>query len=311
MRILILLMISLFIGNALVGQGINDSTSRIPRLGDHQFLLNSAINPFIVTEFEMEVGVASTNFDFQPSLLIPDSVEFRLDGEMLFINTNFRFNHRIRHWIGFFGDLSISSRIGTEAKSLLSQGINTIIGFHLGWILKIRETEKFLLTGQIELRNEEATIISISNFIDGILNGSSNPSISDNFNALTGGGGIKAAYGLSSLFGLTGSMSVNYGESFSRGNSRVLFSGGLGMDVNLYNKTRVPLGFAFNFFISSLPSFFVEDEFSTISALKIGYTGSKDFQLGVEAISGRIPLPDVEEKSRLNGISIYTTYYFK
>jgi len=311
MRILILLVISLIFCRNLAGQGINDSTSRIPRIGDHQFLFNSAINPFIVTEFEIEVGVAQTNFDFQPSILIPDSVEFRLDGEMLFLNTNFRFSHRIRHWIGFFGNLFISSRIGTEAESLLSQGINTIIGFNLGWKVKIKETEKFLLTGIIELRNEEATIISISNFINGIINGSSNPSISDNINALTGGGGIKAAYGLSSLFGLTGSMSLNYGESFSRGNSRLLFSGGLGMDVNLYNKTKVPLGFAYNFFVSSLPSFFVEDEFSTISAFKIGYTGSKDFQFGIEVISGRIPLPDVEEKSRLNGASIYTTYYFK
>ena len=310
MRFQISIWIIIF-SQACFGQGINDSTSRIPRLGDHEFLPSSSINPFILTEFEVEVGFAQTDFDFRPSLLVPDSVEFRLDGELLFINTSFKFKHRIRHWIALFGNVFISSRIGTEANSLLSQGINTIIGFSLGWNLKLVENNRFLLTGLIELRNEQANIISISNFIDDVINGSSNPSISDEVSALTGGGGIIAGYGLSSLIGFTGRFSVNYGESFSRGNSRVLFSSGLGVDVNLYNKTNVPLGLSMNFLISSVPNFLVENEFSSVGALKIAYTGTKDFQFGIESVIGRIPLPDVEKKSRLSGATIFTTYYFK
>jgi hypothetical protein len=124
--------------------------------------------------------------------------------------------------------------------------------------------------------------------------------------------GLRFAYGFNDLIGIRLNTEVGFGESFERGSSNSAFYnlGGL-IDLNLARRTRVPLGFALNLNLSTLPDFVhVEDRTALITGLKIGYTGAEHFVIGLETLFMKVPIPNLEQKISSTGVVITTKYYF-
>jgi hypothetical protein len=93
-----------------------------------------------------------------------------------------------------------------------------------------------------------------------------------------------------------------YGESFERGESDLIYHAGVAFDMNLANKTKVPMGLSVFFAASSLPDIVqVKGKSSTNTGLKISYTGGPHINIGLEISSIRVPIPNVEEKGEQHG----------
>ena len=286
--------------------------SNTPSLNGHYFLSSmNTPSAFIQSYFGMNLGIASSE-GFESVLLVIDGEEIRgLKGSLVFADLNFDYRQKIKDWIAFNARVGLTARIGTEVQSLVTQGVNTVSSFQIGWSIKILEREKYLLSGNISVNNYGTNYIDIRGFVEDIINDSTITSISKSIPVLNGGIGLQFAYGFNDLFGFQAHLSGLYGDSYERGSTDLIYHVGGTFDMNLAKRTRVPLGFSLGFTASSLPDIVqVKGKSATNSIFKIAYIGSNHYDLGLEISRIRVPLPDVEEKVKSMGVFITSKYYF-
>jgi hypothetical protein len=197
---------------------------------------------------------------------------------------------------------------------LLAQGVQALVGFEFGWLFRIVERERLILSGSLELSNADLTVINVLNWLEGILEGAHGPdnSIVVPSNSLRGSGGLHLGYALSQLFGLRAGGFLGVGEGFDRrGDSGWHWEVEGAVDLNLYPKTSVPMGFVLGGEISSFPE--TGDDLSQKSTrgfLRIAYTGRPDFVVGVDLSVERIPLSFLDHAIVTNSAAIELRYYF-
>jgi len=300
----------IFISDHIVlGQSEVNNT---PQLNGHYFL--SSINmpsPFINSHFGMNLGLASSEGFESVILVIDDQEIIGLKGSLIFADLQFDYQQKIKDWIAFKARVGVTARIGTEVMSLLTQGVNTVSSFRIGWNVKILEREKYLLSGSFNVNNYGVSYINIKDFVEDIIVDSTITSISKNVPILNGGLGLQFAYGFSELFGFQAHATALYGDSFERGYTDFIYHIGGVFDMNLASKTQVPLGVSLGFTASSLPDIVqVKGKSATNTMFKIAYTGSNHYDLGLEISRIRVPIPDVQDKVNSVGVFITSKYYF-
>jgi hypothetical protein len=308
---LFILIISILIPSALTFAQ-SEEANNLPLLNGHYFVpVSSLPAPFIKSHFGMSLGIASAK-DFENILLeIDDEIIIGSKGSLIFADLNFDYQQKIKDWIAFYAKVGITARVVTELQSLLAQGVNTVTSFKMGWLIKIAKGEKYLLSGNIQINNNTANFINVKGFVDDIINNAPKPSISRNVPILSGGIGLRYAYGFNDLFGLQAFGGIAYGESYERGVSDFTHRIGGSFDANLANRTKVPMGFALFYSSSSLPELVqVKGKSATNGGIKISYTGAPHFNMGLELSQIRVPIPNVEEKVNSKSILITTKYYF-
>jgi len=283
----------------------------LPSLNGHTFIPVGFIQgPFTNSYFNTDLGVAQSM-----SLKIPITINGQTyvgeTGKLVFINLGFQYQQKIKDWIAFNGIIYIKSRIGTDVRSILAQGINTVSGYKLEWTIKLIEKEKYQLSGAVLVSNASGSFIDFVGYIEDINNNNPNPSISGTVPSTNSGVGLRYAYGFSSMFGLTLSGDIRYGEALIRGNAGFTHRFGMVADMDLYPKTEVPIGMALSFVNTSIPeSVLNETKSSTLGSLKIAYTGSPDFSLGLDINYQIFPVSYTEDKLKVIGAMINTRYYF-
>ncbi len=284
----------------------------IPNKNGHHFIpSNMVTSPFLNTYFNSTLGLAQSQ-----------SVEFQLGevngrpiygetGSILFAVLGFDYQQNIKDWIAFKARINISARIGTELQSLWSLGLNSISGYELSWNLKLSEGEKHMLSGAFLVKNFTGNFVSISGFVQDVLDGKPNPSITQTIPSMTAGVGLRYAYGFNDLWGINLSADVLYGEGFSREENGVLYNIGGALDLNLNERTSVPIGFLFEYSASKLPDLvYREDRTAHYLAGKIAYTGSSDYSLGLEVSYLSLPLNKIDDKIQTIGFALTTKYFF-
>lgn len=290
----------------------NEQNNNLPKLNNHYFIPNSNTpSPFIKSHFAMNLGIAGSN-DFENIILDIDGVPIiGLKGSLIFADLNFDYQQKIKDWIAFNIKVGVTARIGSELQSILTQGVNTVTAFRMGWLVNLAEGKRNKLSGNLQVNNYSANFISIRDFIDDIINGKANPSIAKNIPILNGGIGLRYAHAFNELFGFQGFGGVAYGESYERGSSEITYSLGGLFDMNLATKTKTPLGFALFYNINSLPDLvYVKNNFATNSGLKISYSGAPHFNLGLELSRIRVPVANVKEKVSGSSVTISSKYFF-
>jgi hypothetical protein len=300
----------LLLSNLLSAQP--DSLERRPSVGEHVFTpVTYSRLPFTNTYFSTFMGFGQTT-DLIHKLNLIEGVDLRgLRGELTFLDFGFYYQQRVRDWLGAYVNINVSARVGTELQSILSQGINTINSFNIGWHIKLVEREKIAISTFAELQNFQGSFISVTVFLRDILAGVPNPSISENIPVLSGGSGFRFAYGINDLIGLKLSTDLVYGESFERGENKFTYTAGGGIDFDFFPRYDVPLGLVLNYSISTHASLVVTtDKNAQIFHGKIAYTGGQDFSLGIEYFYQKIPLPNIEEIPTVNAIALAARYYF-
>ena len=289
-----------------------DSTERRPSVGDHVFTPVAYSNlPFTNTYFSTFMGVGQT-YHLVHELNKIEGADFEgLNGELAFIEIGFSYQQNVRDWLAAYINLQVSARVGTELQSILSQGVNTINSFDIGWHIKLVERDKIAFSTFVGLLNIKGSFINVSEFIKDVINDVPYPSISTNIPILAGAAGYRFAYGISDLVGLKFSGDFIYGESFERGVNRFSYNVGAGIDFDFNPRYSIPLGLVLNYSISTMPSQVIDtDEYAQIYHLKIAYTKASDFSLGLEYFYQKIPLPNISEPSTVNSVALAARFYF-
>lgn len=286
--------------------------NNVPELNGHYFIPTSVIpGPFIKSYFTTNLGIAQSG-EFENLILEIDGEKILgLKGTLLFTDLDFEYQQKIKDWIALYINFNLTARIGTELQSILTQGVNTVSTARIGWLIKIVETEKFMLSGNIQVNNHSATFISISEFVKELVRDSVVTSISRNVPILNMNGGLKFAYAINKTFGFQGFADVGYGDSYKRGVSDYIYRVGGAFDANLAFTTKVPLGFSIFYNSSKFPDLVqVADRSARNTGLKLSYAAGQHFNIGIELSRLVVPIPNIEQKVKSTSAVISSKYYF-
>jgi len=289
----------------------------LPVLDNHKFIVNNNVrSPFIKTYFSNVLGFGQA-LDLQVPIMQIDGEEvYALRGTLYFLNLGFEYQYAVTDWLAVWVQFAISSRIGDGAQTLLAQGINATTNFELGWMFKLMETKKSLLSGTVNMWNNSGTIIDIYNYIKNIIDeGELTPDnqllITRNFIQL--GGGLRYAWAVSDLVGVNLLGEFAYGESVDRKNENELYYNlAASADLDLNRIVNVPIGFVVglkvNSFISGSDTS-VKNKVSSIF-LKTTYTGEDDFLIGLDFLWKQMPLTQIDQTLYGGSVFISMDYYF-
>ena len=136
------------------------------------------------------------------------------------------------------------------------------------------------------------------------------PSITTDVPILLGDLGLQFAYGFNQVMGMNLDGNLSFGESFDRSDAELRYALKAAFDFN-FIKYRVPLGLLLSGSLISQPELvYTENGTASILGVKLSYTGTRDFLLGVETSRMSIPLENVDEKSHFKVATISIRYYF-
>jgi len=287
-------------------------TNKIPELNGHVFIPNTYIeSPFMNSTFDLGVGLGSTGQYKYPLFEVDDKPVYGLSGQLLFVSIGLEYQQKIQDWAAVYIKYRLSARIGTNVGSILSEGFSTINSFQIGWKIRILEREKYKFSTTFGISNYNGTFLSVSKFIDDVVNNKPFPSLVTNTPALNGNLGFQFAYGISELFGFKLNYLNAVGESLERGETAYYFSFGTGVDLNFYQKHNVPLGFSLVYVLSSRPEqVFKESGLSNSFNLKFAYTSTPDFILGLQTSYTLVPITEEQGNFSAMGVAFALTYYF-
>jgi hypothetical protein len=305
---------SLLLVLVLLYGGLNaqNGTSKIPQVGDHYFSELVHISyPFISTNFCILASVGNT-LNYKTKIIdIEGDLLDGFDGEVTFLDLNGIYQQRIRDWIAFYFHYGYYGRLGTETKTILVQGINTTKGFDVGWKIKLHENKKHILSSTIELQNYDVNYIDVMKYVKEKINNNPFATINRHVPILVGVAGLDYARGINDLLGFTFSGQVMWGDSFDSKNDRWTGSSSLIFDINFNERLNVPLGLVFGSTITSEPEFVnVDHRWAKIFTMKVAYTGSREFSLGLELSALQTPVNGMDKEPVTQFVGLAAKFYF-
>jgi hypothetical protein len=299
----------LYISTNSYGQ---EEINKIPELNGHVFVPNTYIvDPFMNSTFHLGVGFGSTGEYKYPIFDVDDKDIYGISGQLIFVTVALGYQQKIQDWVALYVNLSLAARVGTNIGSILAEGFSSINSFNLGWKIRLLERDKVKLSTLFGISNYNGTFLSISKFIEDIIDNQPYPSLVTNTPALNGNLGFQFAYGISELFGIKMNYLNSVGESLERGETAYYFSFGTGIDLNFYQKNDVPIGFSLAYLLSSRPEqIFRESGLSNGLNFKIAYTGTDDFVLGLQTYYTKLPVSQDRGNFNTFGFAFSLNYYF-
>ena len=289
---------------------------KLPHLSQHTFVPSIYVpGPFIQTYIRNSLGYAQSVELTTPPIVIGGEEVGGLEGDLLFAVLEFEYQHAIKKWLAVNVQVQGLSRLGTEAQSLLFQGVTAAAGFKLGWMFQLWRNERMLLAGTMNVRNNSFTTINLAQYVENIIAAGGLAPENKLVNAtpsVRGGGGLRWAYGLSQLTGLTAFMEGSYGESMTlREGNRWYLDFGAAASLNLYAKHGIPLGFVIGFRQASVAVWGGDlDDQARNGILRIAFTGRNDFSLGLESYFQSARLSRLEKPVRSTGSVLTMRYFF-
>ena len=320
-NLLLILFAMLFVVTSTIAQtssapDVKSNQIKLPVLDGHRFVVNPYTNsPFIKTYFRNSLG-GGVAMDLQVPILIVDGEPLAgLRGDLTFLTLNFEYQYAVNNWLAFFGNVGMVSRFGTEPQALIAQGLNATYGFELGWMFKLLETNKVVLSATANLWNQSGTVLNLYDFVQDIIdNGGLRPEnqLIYSKDYIQGGGGLRVAWAPNKLIGVNGLSEFAFGESLDNKGTKVFYNIAGSIDLDLNKIYSVPIGFAlgftFNTFLSSNDS--SVDEIATNIFLRTSYTGRNDILISLDMTWNKLPIS--QPKQTLNGMTgmLSIEYYF-
>lgn len=261
---------------------------RMLRLNGHKFILNSAVSsPYVSTYLQNKLGVGQTLDITIPKNTITEEQLTQIKGELVFSKLGIEYQQMIKDWMAFRASFEVVGRLGTKPGSLISEGVNILAGYEFGWMAKLYQDKKFMLSGTVDISNDTYTLVNLKEFVKELIDSgriTQDSKLLDNVPVLRAGGGMRAAYAFNEVFGTTFNGTLRFGESLSRAlDNEWYYSMGIAFDADLYPKQNVPLGFLLGFIISNYPgSETVLESYPKNVTAQINYTGNDDINLGLE-----------------------------
>lgn len=300
-------------GTTLGAAGAQERSESLQRQfhGGHRFVHNSLIPSPVVASFirtSVSIGatddVDSTVFDIGGEPLVV------LKGDVLFAGMDLEYQHAVKSWIALRARVRMTARLGNEVGTLLSSGVTASTGFELGWLVKLLRTERAMLSATLQVSRNSTTIVDILGFAQDLLD-SLPARLVHKTPSVRGGAGLRLAYGVSPLFGITAFGSSGYGESIDRRSDNQFFwRFGVSADFDLRSGTGVPLGFVLGGLFDTFPEG-GEDIAANVwdGVFRIEYTGRDDLGLGIVMTRERLATESFDILT-LSSVAVDLRYFF-
>jgi hypothetical protein len=283
-----------------------------PVLNEHVFpSFHNFSSPFVNTSLRADIGFGTTSLLKIPGIEIDDYEIFAFEGKLLFVNLNVQYQQKFTDWLALFLTFKMAGRLGTDMSTILADGVNTLNGGEIGWLIRILHKEKFYLSGSVYVSNLNGSFINVTQYFEEIINNNPYPSLVKKAPAMIIGGGIHGAYAFNPSFGLQFDALYGYGESFKREKTQGYFSGGLMGDVDFFPKYKVPVSLAIGYTISTAPAIVMSDGGSSNLFIgKISYSGGNDYELGLQYTYYNTKLTSVDQKPYISRFTLGLKFYF-
>ena len=286
---------------------------KIPTLNGHAFpSVGYFRNPFVSTNLQANIGFGSTSPLVIPGIQINDEIDIlTFEGQLIFIDINLQYQQRFTPWLAMFITTKLATRVGSDMSTIIADGINTISGGEIGWLVRIVERDKFYLSGSIGLNNLRGRFINVTDYLKEIIDNDPFPSLTKSVPAMQVGIGLRGAYAFNSMFGLQFEANYSYGEAFQRNESNGYYAIGIVGDVDFKPKQNVPIGLALGYSRTTAPEIVMSEEgLSNLLFAKIGYTGSDDFDLGLQFTYYNIDVASLKDDPYISKVVLALKFYF-
>ncbi len=295
---------------------IRSSFQGVGSRGAHTFVPTTFIrDPFVRTYLRTGLGFGMTPALETPPVVIDGASVEGLKGSLLFALMAFDYQHAIRDWLAVRAALKVIGRLADETRPLLAQGVTLYGEFELGWLFRVMQSERTFLSASLEIRNSSVTDVYLQRFIEGIIDSggiSRGNHLVEVTPAMQGGGGLYMAYAFSDLAGLTANANLYYGESSDRSKGEAWsYLVRAAVDFNLSSTGGPPLGFVVGASTGSLLEVSGKGDATTQTIFgRIGYTGSREFALGLDLAYDLVPIRNAESKQGFMSAIIDIRLYF-
>lgn len=289
----------------------HEGTDR-PSLGGHVFVSTDLVpDAQLRTYVRNTIGYTLTpEFDYPPTIVRGDTL-VTLNGSLAYATLGMEYQNAFRDWLAVRLGLGLRTRVGTQAASLVNEGVNVTSGLDFGWQVRLRETPKTALSLSLDVTRQTLALINIRKFAEDVIDGSSEPTLIDNVPMVRSHAGLRFAWAMSRPFGLTLLTEGSYGQSPERGDANN-WSYDLGASVDFDARTtwNVPLGFALAYRESSLPLITETEHGKTRQTLlRIAYTDKPDFLIALD-LMGLIDRENAQVKPVWSGGSAFSLRYY-
>jgi hypothetical protein len=325
---LIGLLLILTMSPSLIAQDVQDDEAvsqdssvlraykRLPILNGFRFIPSDVVpDPFISTFIKLNVGTG-TVFDLNSYVKnLKGNVIDTLSGDLTYMSGEAQFQLAVNDWLAFSASAGGTGRLGTNAYTLLSSGISYGSGFTLGSKIRIWQNDKMYLAGSLEYSSTTSYLFSIYDFVKevyetGSIDTSANNLVTEDVLA-RGFANINYAYAPADWFGFVGLAGWGVGTIFN-GAEKGIVRLGAAASVDFLNVDHInfPVGLQVSFRYNSL-SENGEDITNMITlGLRIGYTGHKDFDIGIENTYRSVNYNSRDETNKLLTTAVKLRYYF-
>ena len=308
--ILILALICIDAGHAQTTPSVTES--KIPGLDGHTFpSMGYFRSSFVLTSLQADLGFGITSPLKIGGIQSGDHEILSFEGKILFFSMEVQYQQRFNPWLAMFFSFSMAGRVGTDMSMILADGVNTISGGDIGWLIRIKQSKKFNLSGTVKITNLTGNFINVTQYFEEVVNDVPNPTVSKKTPSMSAGIGIHGAYAFNPLFGMQFHVNYAIGESFEREGSKDYYSAGLMGDVDFMPEQGVPIGLALGYILTSAPDIVMsEGGITHLMTGKVGYTGSKEFELGLQYTYYHLKLKSVDKKPSISTITLLLKFYF-
>lgn len=281
-------------------------------LNGHYIQSLSYIRPsFITTNLSANIGFGSTPALKIQGIKIEDIEIVAFEGRVLFVDVAVQYQQRFTPWLSMYLVGNMAGRLGTDLSTLVVDGVSTLSGFKVGWLVRVYHNDKFNLAANIHAANVTGSFINLSQYIEDLINNVPNASLKKKVPVMVIDIGVSGAYAFNPTYAIQFFGDFAYGESFERGRSQGYYSFGFSGEMDFNPKHNVPFGLALGYVATTDPeSISADSGFSNIFMGKLGYSGSDDFELGVQFSYYSVNLRSVDKKPYVSKIMLMLKFFF-
>lgn len=319
---ILLISFSVVINFSLNAQEAQDSsilkTSKsLPILNNFRFIPSDVVkDPFINTYIKVNIGVG-TAIDLKTYVKnLQGEVRDTLSGDISYLAGDLEFQYAVNNWLAFTIGYGGAGRLGSNAYTILTSGISYSTTFFLGGKIRIWENDKMFLSGSIDYSSSEVALYSIYDFVKGVYeNGGEIDSATNSLlkketlpKAFVN---VNYAYAPTDWLGLLGAAGFGFIKTFDtveRGNFRI--GGAAAIDFLNVDFINFPIGILLSARYNKYPESGSNSTNVVILGFRIGYTGHKDFDIGIENTYENLNYKKSDEKVKAILTSFKLRYYF-
>jgi len=289
---------------------------RLPMLNGHHFIPSSTINetPFITTFFRNTTGVGNALSHKIPIYNEGGEIITTLNANITYMILELNYQQAVNDWLAFWVGASGVGRVGTNAESILSQGISALGAIELGGRARIWQNDKMILSAAASWRKNKLIGVDIIGFANSIID--TGIIDTDNlYNTIPSSrwkGGLRYAFAPNDLWGLLAFVDFGSGDSLSGEdkNDTVFQLGGL-VSLDLNARTKIPIGFVLGYRHTSYPESTGDlIERAGLTTFRIAYTGRREFSLGLEFGYSSAPIVDSDNSLKFGTAAFNIQYFF-